>query len=93
MGLKGTNAPILPGRAVLNTKTFSFFENTKFDSLHRSFTLDSIDVKMYPLDSDCFEVKSMYDQKDSLILCGCPFEPNSKDVPQVWIKEIQKFRD
>jgi len=29
MGLKGMSAPILPGRAVLNHKTFSFYENTK----------------------------------------------------------------
>lgn len=26
-------------------------------------------------------------------MCGCPFEPNSKDVPFTWVKEIQKFRD
>jgi hypothetical protein len=31
--------------------------------------------------------------KDSLVLCGCPFEPNTKDVPETWIKEIIKFRD
>lgn len=29
-------APILPGRGILNKKTFSYYENTKYDSLQRS---------------------------------------------------------
>lgn len=58
MGLKGISAPILPGRAVLNTNTLSFYENTKYDSLHRSFSLFSIEVKRFGMDSDCFEVNS-----------------------------------
>jgi len=31
--------------------------------------------------------------KDGLVLCGCPFEPSSKDASISWIKEIMKFRD
>lgn len=93
MGIKGRNAPILPGRAVLNKKTFSFYENTKYDSLHRSFSLENIEVKRFGFNTDCFEVNSTYDKKDVLTLCACPFEPNSKNTPEVWIKEIIKFRD
>jgi hypothetical protein len=58
MGLKGISPPILPGRAVLNAQTLSFYENTKYDSLHRSFALFSIEVKRFAFDSDCFEVNS-----------------------------------
>jgi len=58
MGIKGTNAPILPGRAILNNKTFSFYENTKYDSLHRSYALDTIEIKLFAFNTDCFEVKS-----------------------------------
>jgi len=50
-------------------------------------------VKPFALDSNCFEVKSKNDVKDGLVLCGCPFEPSSKDVSTAWIKEIVKFRD
>lgn len=42
----------------MNNKTFSFYENTKYDSLHRSFALDSIEVKRFAFDADCFEVNS-----------------------------------
>lgn len=45
------------------------------------------------MDSNCFEVKSNNDVQDGLVLCGCPFEPSSKDVSINWIKEIMKFRD
>lgn len=78
---------------MLNNKTFSFYENTKYDSLHRSYLLVDIVVKPFPLDSNCFEVKSKNDPQDSLVLCGCPFEPSSKDAAITWIKEIMKFRD
>jgi len=58
MGLKGVSAPILPGRAILNANTFSFYENTKYDSLHRSYALNSIEIKKFAFDSDCFEINS-----------------------------------
>lgn len=58
MGLKGVGAPILPGRGVLNAASFSFYENTKYDSLHRSYSLDTIEVKRFAFDEDCFEVNS-----------------------------------
>jgi len=45
------------------------------------------------MDTNCFEVKSKNDAKDSLVLCSCPFEPSSKDIAVTWIKEILKFRD
>lgn len=86
-------APILPGRGVLNKKTFSFFENSKYDSLQRSFILSDVVIKPFALDTNCFEVKSKNDVKDSLVLCGCPFEPSSKDTAVNWIREILKFRD
>lgn len=50
-------------------------------------------VKPFPLDSNCFEVKSTNDPADALVLCGCPFEPSSKDAAINWLKEIMKFRD
>lgn len=55
--------------------------------------LEDIIVKPFALDTNCFEVKSKYDAKDTLVLCGCPFEPSSKDSAINWIKEIVKFRD
>jgi len=91
LGLK--QAPILPGRGVLNKTTFSFYENTKYDSLHRSYSLEQITVVPFPLDSNCFDIKSKNDPKDNLTLCGCPFEPSSRDNAVNWIKEIVKFRD
>jgi len=50
-------------------------------------------VKPFPLDTNCFEVKSKNDMIDTLVLCGCPFEASSKDSSVGWIKEIIKFRD
>jgi len=50
-------------------------------------------VKPFPLDTNCFEVKSKNDVKDALVLCGCPFEPSSRDAAVTWVKEILKFRD
>jgi len=91
LGMK--QAPILPGRGVLNKLTFSFYENTKYDSLHRSFKLSEVVVKPFPLDTNCFEIKSNGDLKDELVLCGCPFEPSSKDSAVQWIQDIIKFRD
>lgn len=55
--------------------------------------LNDIVVKQFPLDSNCFEVRSKNDAKDILVLCGCPFEPSSKDAAVTWTKEILKFRD
>jgi hypothetical protein len=55
--------------------------------------LADIVVKPFPMDSNCFEVKSKNDVRDTLILCGCPFEPSSKDAAITWTKEIMKFRD
>lgn len=61
--------------------------------MHRSYLLSDIVVKPFALDSNCFEVKSKNDVKDTLTLCGCPFEPSSKDAAVTWTKEILKFRD
>lgn len=55
--------------------------------------LEDIVIKPFALDSNCFEIKSKNDLKDSLVLCGCPFEPSSKDASTKWVKEIIKFRD
>lgn len=27
------------------------------------------------------------------MLCGCPFEPSSRDAAVIWVQEIIKFRD
>lgn len=70
LGLK--QAPILPGRAVLNKHTFSFYENTKYESLHRSYKLEDVIVKPFPLDSNCFNILSKFDPASELVLCGCP---------------------
>jgi len=50
-------------------------------------------VSKFALDNACFEVKSMNDKLDSLVLCGCPFEPSSQDGARSWVREIIKFRD
>jgi len=50
-------------------------------------------VKPFELDNNCFEVKSKNDMADSLVLCGCPFEPKAKELSINWVKEILKFRD
>jgi len=50
-------------------------------------------VTQFALDSNCFEVKSKFDVKDALVLCGCPFEPASKATAASWVREITKFRD
>lgn len=55
--------------------------------------LEDIQVMKFPLDSNCFEVRSKNDKRDSLVLCGCPFEPNSKENTLSWQKDILKFRD
>lgn len=55
--------------------------------------MDDIVVKPFPLDTNCFEVKSKNDAKDALVLCGCPFEASSRDSAVNWVKEILKFRD
>jgi len=85
-------APILPGRGVLNRKTFSFYENSKYDSLQRSYALEDIEVGTFALDSNCFEVKSKNEVTDVLVLCGCPFAPNSGTVVDKWLKDIHTFK-
>jgi hypothetical protein len=83
----------LPGRGILNKKTFSFYENTKYDSLQRSFLLEDIDTNMFPHDSNCFEVKSKNEVGDVLVLCGCPFTPGAGTVASTWMAEIDKFKN
>jgi len=77
---------------VLNKKTFTFYENSKYDSLQRSFALDTLEVKIFAHDTNCFEAKSINEVTDSLVLCGCPFAPNAGITAETWIKEIDKFR-
>jgi len=55
--------------------------------------LQDIIVKPFALDTNCFEVKTKNDLKDNLVLCGCPFEPSSRDAAVIWTTEIIKFRD
>lgn len=54
--------------------------------------LEDIQTNMYPMDSNCFEVKSANEVSDVLVLCGCPFTPGAGTVAQTWISEIDKFK-
>lgn len=47
---------------------------------------------MFPHDSNCFEVKSVNEVSDVLVLCGCPFSPDAGTKAETWITEIDKFK-
>lgn len=45
------------------------------------------------MDSNCFEINSKNDLSDKLILCACPFSPNSGTIVTNWFDALNKFKN